>query len=1112
MKKEGFRLTNLAVDKKTTIYFAVVFLIIFGIFQYYSTPKESMPEIDIPFIIVTTIYPGTSPADIENLITRPIEKELKGISGIKEINSQSLQDFSSIFIEFETGADDTQSYLDVQEAVDSAKSDLPSDLDRDPEVIKIEFSERPILNINLSGDLSLVKLKEYADDLQDEIESLEEITRVDIVGALEREIQININLYKMQTAGLTFSKIRDAVADENLTITSGLIEKDGMKKNLRVIGEFDRVQQIRNILLKEGIYLKDIAEVKDGFEDRKSYARLSGQNVITLNVIKKGGKNLIYAVDKIKTIIKDFEQKAAENLIITITGDDSKYIRNSISNLFNTIIMGFMVVVIVLMFFMGIKNALFAGLAIPLSIVIAFIFVPIIGFTINNVVLMAFILVLGILVDNSIVVVENIYRHFTTTANLPIILATKQAVAEVAIPVLTGCLTTMAPFLPLMFWPGIIGKFIVYVPITILITLAASLLVAYTMNPAFAVSFMKYRGNEQVKRNNWKIIIISVALVVIAVLFYATGIMLLGNIISIGLAIYLLIIYVLKPLIISFQNNVLPKFISFYRRAISSVLKGRRPYVIFASIVVFLIFSFILFGLKTPRIILFARGDPNSIDVYITMAEGTHVEVTNSIAKIVEERIYEILSRDNPNVESIITNVAVNAGSGLFRRSSQDKLARITIRFVEYKDRTGEKSTIDYLNELRKQLVGIAGAEVIVTSRTMGPPTGKPINIEISGDDIDKLISISESLYEYLNSLNIAGIEQLESNMELSKPEIILNIDRDKANQLGISTAKIGSMLRTAIYGTEVSKFREGEDEYPIMVRLDKKYRNDIDILLSQEIEGKDGNPPPKIPLSTVASVEYRSTYGGIIHKDNKRVITLSSNILSGYNAREIIAKIRKSLKEFEVEEGYTISFTGELEQQAENARFIFQALFVALGLILIILVAQFNSIAKPLIILTQIFFSFVGIFLGLIIFKIDFSIIMSGLGIVAVGGVVATNGIILISYMDTLMARRGDKKEAVINAAAIRLIPVILTALSTILGLLPLAIGINIDFRTLFTELNPHIYFGGDTANFWNPLAWAIIFGLSFATFLTLIVEPTMYYVIFTRKLKDKKKAALAE
>jgi multidrug efflux pump subunit AcrB len=1102
MKEKGFKLTNISVDNKTTIYFAVVFLVIFGILQYYSTPKESMPEIDIPFMIVTTIYPGTSPTDMENLITRPIEKELKGISGIKEINSQSLQDYSMIFIEFETGTDDTQSYLDVKEGVDEARSELPNDLDKDPEVIKIEFSEFPILNINLSGDLSLVKLKELADDLKDEIESLEEVTRVDIVGALDREIQINIDIYKMQTAGLTFTKIRDAVANENLTITSGLIETDGVKNNLRVVGEFDRVEQIRNILLQEGIYLKDIAQVVDGFEDRKSYARLNESNVITLNVIKKGGKNIIYAVDKIKEIIRDFKEEAPENL----TGDNSKYIRNNVSNLFNTIVIGFLVVIIVLMFFMGIDNALFAGLAIPLSIVIAFIFVPVIGFTINNVVLMGFILVLGILVDNSIVVVENIYRHYTTTENLPIIPATKRAVGEVAIPVLTGCLTTMAPFLPLMFWPGIIGKFMNYIPIVINITLAASLLVAYTMNPVFAVSFMKYEGERKAKRKNKKIIIISLILLIAAVPFYLLDIMLIGNLVTIGLAIYLFGIYALKPLIKGFQSRILPRFVSFYKNMVSAVLEGKRPYVLFAIIIVFLIFSFILFSIKTPRVILFVQGDPNSINVYITMPEGTHVDVTNSIAKIVEERVYEILGRNNPNVESIITNIAVNAGSGIFRRSSQDKLARITIQFVEYKDRTGDKSTRDYLNELRKKLVGIPGAKIIVDARMMGPPTEKPINIEISGEDIDKLIAISERLYEYINSLNIEGIEQLESDMDLSKPEIILKINRDKANQLGVNTSKIGSMLRTAIYGNEVSKFREGDDEYPIMARLDKKYRNNIGVLLSQKIEGKGGNPAGMIPLSAVASVEYRSTYGGIIHKDNKRVITLSSNILSGYNAREVVSKIQNSLKDFESEAGYTINFTGELEQQAENARFIVQALFVALGLIMIILVTQFNSIGKPLIILTQIFFSFIGIFLGLVIFNIDFSIVMSGLAIVAVGGVVATNGIILISYMDNRMALGGDSKTAVVTGAATRLIPVILTAASTILGLLPLAVGINIDFVTLFTQLNPHIYFGGDAVDFWNPLAWAIIFGLSFATFLTLIIEPAMYYTIYGRRKERKK------
>jgi multidrug efflux pump subunit AcrB len=547
----------------------------------------------------------------------------------------------------------------------------------------------------------------------------------------------------------------------------------------------------------------------------------------------------------------------------------------------------------------------------------------------------------------------------------------------------------------------------------------------------------------------------------------------------------------------------LPAFIDGYRKVLTFLLQGKRPYAVLGSIVLLMFFSFVLLGLRTPKVIFFPEGDPNNLYVYITMPEGTHIDVTNNIAKQVEDKVYKVIGRNNADVESVMTNVASNAGSEMFERSTQDKLAKITISFVEYKFRTGERSTREYLKDLRAEITGIPGAEIRINSEAMGPPSGKPINIEVSGDDIEEIILTSVRLNEFITSLNIPGIEELKSSMETSKPEVLLNIDRDKANRLGISTAQVGMLLRTAIYGTEVSKFKEGEEEYPIQLRLDKKYRYDLDVLLSQTITvpGQGNNSSPsKIPISAVADVSDISSYGGITRIDNKRVITLSSNVLSGYNANEIIGKIKKALPEFELEEGYEISFTGEQDMQVEIGNYLIKALFIAVALIFIILVSQFNSMSKPMIIITQIFFSFTGVFLGFSIFGIDISIMMTGMGIIAVAGIVVKNGIIIIDYTDKLIARGGDKTEAIIQAGATRLTPVLLTALSTILGLMPLAIGMNINFSTLFTDLNPQIYFGGDNVAFWNSLSWTIIFGLSFATLLTLIVIPAMYKIGYAK------------
>ena len=1109
MKTKDFKLTNLAVDNKTTIYIFTIVLAIFGIMQYASTPKEQFPDIVFPYFMINTIHPGTSPADMENLITSPIEKELKGIDGIKNISSKSLQDFSLVVAEFEVNADETQAYLDVKQSIDDVRSKLPSDIYQEPKITRLNLSETPILYINLSGDLGLEKLKKYADDLQDEIEVLEEITRLDLIGALEREIQINVDLYRMQAADLSFNTIQNAIASENLTISGGLVSTSSMKRNFRVVGEFERVDQIGNILLKEGIYLKDIAEIVDGFKDRESYARLNGQDIITLAVIKKSGQNLIDAVDKINPIIAEFKNNTSPNLEITTTGDRSINTRNSVKDLFNTIIFGIIVVVFVLMFFMGTSDAIFVGLAIPLSMLIAFIIIPMLGFSLNMVVLMAFIMVLGIVVDNSIVVIENIHRLFTKTENLPILEATKLAVGEVAVPVFTGTITTMAPFLPLIFMPGIMGKFISYLPITIIVTLAASLLVAYLINPVFAVSFMKYEGKEQRptkdSKNKKSALVLYSTLALFAIILYLFKLMLIANIIVLALITYLFVKYIMNHLIHQFQSHVLPAMMKIYQQSLSYLLKGKRPYAVVGSTVILLFLSIILFGITTPKVVFMPMGDPNNIDIYVAMPEGTHIAVTDSITKRVEEKIFRVLGRNNPNVESVISSVAVNAGSNMFERSTQEKLSKVSVSFVESKFRTGDKSTLVYLDELRDIMTGIAGAEIEVARDAMGPPTGKAINIEISGEEIDELVHISERLKKYIESENIPGIEDLQTDMEVNKPEMTLVIDRENASKLGISTARIGMTMRTAIYGSEISKYREGEDEYPIQLRLDRKYRNDVDVLLSQTltVPSKSNGPPHEIPISAVAKVEYTSTYGGITRIDNKRVITLSSNVLTGYNANEIIQQIKKSLNKFELTNDYNVSFTGEQDMQNEIGNYLVKALFIAVSLILIILVAQFNSLVKPLIITSQILFSFIGILLGFIIFGKDISVMMTGMGIIAVAGVVVKNAIILIDYIDLKISDTNDKIEAIVTAGATRLTPVLLTAMSTILGLMPLALGMNINFVTLFTSLKPDIYFGGDNAAFWNPLAWTIIFGLAFATFLTLVVVPAMYRIIYVRNSK---------
>jgi multidrug efflux pump subunit AcrB len=423
----------------------------------------------------------------------------------------------------------------------------------------------------------------------------------------------------------------------------------------------------------------------------------------------------------------------------------------------------------------------------------------------------------------------------------------------------------------------------------------------------------------------------------------------------------------------------------------------------------------------------------------------------------------------------------------------------VEVAFVPFGERDG-KSTRDYLDKIRAAVKGIPGAQITVDQEQGGPPTGKPINIEITGDDYTQLINVAEKFEKYIDSLQIGGIEDLKSDVSKNKPEVTVEIDRKKANAEGISTQQIVNEVRFALFGVEASKFKDFEDDYPIMLRYKYDQRNDVQALMNARITYRDmnmGGQIRQVPLSSVATIRYSSTYGGIKRKDEKRIVNLFSNVLTGFTPNEVVAQIQEAANTFPTPEGVSIKLTGEQEDQKETSDFLLKALLMSVAIILIILVLQFNSFGKPLLILTEIVFSVIGVLLGFAIFGMTFSILMTGVGIVALAGIVVRNGILLVEFTDELMKRDLPLREAIIKAGKTRMTPVLLTATATILGLIPLAVGLNMDFVTLFTELNPHIYFGGDNVAFWGPLSWTMIFGLAFATFLTLILVPCMYLLL---------------
>jgi len=1112
-----FKVSSWSIDNKTSIYVLTFIISLFGLMSYFSMPKEQFPEIVFPQMYIATIYPGTSPSDMEKLVTKHIEKQVKGISGVKKITSNSIQDYSSVLVEFNTDVDVNIAKQKVKDAVDQAKNDLPTDLPDDPQVIEVDVSQVPIMGINLSGDYELSKLKKYADDMQDQIESMKEIRRVDIIGAPEREIQVNVDKYKMEAANITFSDVERAIQSQNLTISGGTIKMDGIKRNITVTGEFDRMDQINNLLIvsQSGAktYLKDILEkggVKDTYKEAESFARLNGKNVITLNVIKRGGMNLIDASDKIQALIAEQQKtKLPDGLKITITGDQSDATRTTLHDLINTIIIGFILVVVILMFFMGTTNAIFVGLSVPLSMAIAFLVLPTMGITLNMIVLFAFLLALGIVVDDAIVVIENTHRIYEN-GKIPIKQAAKQAAGEVFMPVFSGTMTTLAPFVPLLFWKGIIGKFMFFLPVTLIVTLLASLLVAYIINPVFAVDFMKpHAHGESHKKITRGYIITMIVFVVIALMGYASGSFGFGNFAIVLSLLYSLNKFVLIDVIQHFQDDIWPGVQNKYEKVLEWCLAGARPFILLGGIVVLFFFSiFLTFFIVKPKVEFFPTSEPNFIYAYINLPIGTDQSYTDSISQVVEGRIFKVVGHDNPIISSIITNVAIGAGdANEMDLSTAPHKAKVTVAFVEFAHRHGE-STIPYLGKIRDAVKGIPGAQIIVDQEKGGPPTGKEINIELIGDDYDQLIELSESLKRQIDNSGIQGIEDLKSDVVKNKPEIVIDIDKEKANAEGISVAQIGMALRYAVFGKDVSKFRDNDDEYDIELRYTLGQRSSVDDLMNSKITFRDmnmGGIIRQIPLSSVAHARFDNSYGGIKRKNQRRIVTLASNVLSGANANEINTEIKKLLPNFKKPSDVIIQLTGAQEEQAETGAFLGGAMLTSAIMILFILVTQFNSISKPILIISEIGFSIIGVFLGMCIFGMPFSVVMTGVGIIALAGIVVRNGIILVEFTDIIMEQGHDLKYAIVHAGKVRMTPVLLTATATILGLIPLAVGLNIDFVRLFAEGNPHIFFGGDSVAFWGPLAWTMIHGLAFATFLTLILVPVMYYINYkaSRKIK---------
>ena len=1150
-----FGLSSLAVNNRKTVYLIITIFLLGGISAYKNMPRESFPQIQVPEIYVNVPYPGNSPEIIADKIIKPFEKELNKLKGIEKITSTATQDFGILKIEFDFAIAPKDAKRAVEEALADARSTktFAQDLPVEPTIQEIDVNEFPIININLSGEYPVDVLKEKADLIKERLESISEINSVEIRGVQEKKVKIEIRKFDAEANRVSFGDVESAIQSENTTIGAGNLKIDGVDNFIIIDGKFKAFDDLKNLVVKHennnNVYLRDVANVSFSDADTTSYARQNSQPVVMLDVKKRAGENIINAIDKLKLDIEELKKSFPADMKLTYTNDQSVMIRSQVSNLENSIVFGVILVVFVLLFFLGLRNALFVGIAIPFSMFLSFILLNSAGVSLNIMVLFSLVLALGMLVDNGIVVVENVYRLMDEGLNS--FEATKKGIGEVAWPIIASTATTLAAFVPLALWPGIIGEFMQYLPITLMIVLGSSLFVALVITPVLLAVLMKTDNDSK----NTKGVLKSFAgLVVFGMVMLFIGQNSLGNLSLIIAGLIILNGYVFSPGTLWFQNSFLPKLEFGYQKFLKWVLHKKRPIWVILGTFFTLILSFILTGVFPPKVLFFPENQPNYINVFVELPVGTNIAETNAATVSIKKEINHVLSQpisnkdsisyldardvefvDNttvitPFVESIIEQVGKGTSdpnSGPSFGETPNK-ARITISFCEFSHRKG-LNTSKVKSLIEKSLQGKFHADitVVVDKEQSGPPQQPPVNIEITGStDYEELTKRAEMLQQFLIKKNIEGVQKLKLDVEVNKSEIQININREYAKRVGLSTGQIAQSIRTSLFGKDVSTYNFNDEDYDINIRYNEKNRRDISSILEQKIMFMNNRGVKlSVPISAVVkNIKKINKYAAVVRKNQNNTVTVFSGVQEGYNANEIISIVKGHLLEFNetkngeefTNDGYRYKFTGQMEDQEKELAFLSSALLFAVFLILLILVTQFNAFSSPVIILSSVVLSLAGVFLGIVISRNDFVIIMTMIGIISLAGIVVNNAIVLVDYTNLIRKRKRkelqldtkalisneDFKSAVIEGGKTRLRPVLLTAITTILGLFPLASGLNINFFTLISEWNPQIFFGGDNVIFFKPMSLAIIYGLTFATFLTLVVVPIMYYTIYRFKI----------
>jgi multidrug efflux pump len=1134
-----FKWASWAIDNPTIIYVMIAIFFTVGITSYFAMPREEFPEVVETKIFISTIYPGNTAEDIEKLIIDPLEKRIKTVSGVVETTSTSSEDYGMMVVEFEESISIQEAKVRVQNEVDveKASEDWPvfNGAKVEPNVFDLNISEsQPIMNVNLKGDYTTVQLKEYAEYLEELIEDLPQIKEVDIRGAQDMEVEVALDVYKMMASQVSFNDVIGAIGNGNMTMSAGSLVASGQRRTVRILGEIESPLDLENFVVKSengAIFLKDIATVSFKEEERNTYARESLTPVVMLDVKKRAGLNAVEAADQIYAVVDRAKEEVFPNdLSVTITSDTSASTINQVDDLVNNIIFGIILVVIVLMFFLGFRNALFVGFAIPMSMFMSFMILNALGYTLNTMILFGLIMGLGMLVDNGVVVVENVYR-LMDKEKMPRIEAAKKGIGEIALPIIISTATTVAAFVPLGTWPGVMGQFMIYFPITLSVVLGSSLFVAIFMNSMLVSKFMvideKELSLKTMKRISMIFVPIGIFMAVIGGAVRGFGTLMVVTVVLMWF--YRLFIF---KSTISFQNTFLMRLENAYEGALKKALRGRNIYYYFSAMVVLLVVAFMGFGasigMGRTKIEFFPDNTPKQVVVYVEYPQGTAIEKTNALSLDIEQVIAEIINDDpyiingrNALVETSIAQVGKGAENPFTEGGSASEMphrAKVVIQMREFKDRNRLDSEQLRLRIQEALTLKYPGVVISVEKDPVGPPAGYPVNIEITGEDYDELMMLGTQIQAFINRKSIDGMEGIKLDVNKDKPALEVYVDRKKAGDLGVAVGQVAMQIRRSLFGEKAGIYKEGSDDYDINVRFNEDLKYNKSALFEQRIIFRDpaNGQIKEVPISAVARERNTAGFSVIKHKNGKRVITLYSALLPGGNATEIVSQIQKEMESFgDLPEGVQIDYTGQIEEQNKQQAFLMGAFFTGLGLILLILIFQFSGISKPIIIMTAIFLSLIGVFGGLMLTGWPFVIMMTMMGIIALAGIVVNNGVVLLDYTQILIDRRKvvlkqedsqllpleDLTDCVVQGGKARLRPVLLTAITTILGLVPLAIGLNINFITLFTRWNPQVYVGGDNVVFWGPLAWTVIFGLLVATFLTLIIVPVLFHMSYRLK-----------